>query len=400
LSTQPRAESADDIERWNNEDAADLERPDDASDYNIVVAARDWTVKTMVDQIEQGNIDLDPVFQRRNAWRDQRRSRLIESFVLGFPVPQIVLAENPRQRKTFIVIDGKQRLMTMAGLYLGKFRSYWSQPQLSGMNVLRELNRVALDDFLSDSQYAAERRQLDNADIRTTVITGFRDEGVLYDIFYRINTGSVPLSSQELRQVLNRGDFSRYLLQVTSEANPLWHVLRIDSPDARLRDVELLLRLIAWRRFASAYTGNMKPFLDETMQQLNSRWPTERAGTEKLTQQVLRGVEMATRVFGPYAGRKFKNGKFEAALNRALFEVQAYYFSYRIIREAAKSHKKDILAAFQDLSSDSEFITSVESTTKSIEHYETRFNRYRLMLEQVLSVPTAPLSLGQTPRTR
>src|SRR3974377_1239423 len=124
------------------------------------------------------------------------------------------------------------------------------------MDVLKDLNRVQLDAFLKHSEHGRERRQLENADIRTTVITGFRDEDVLYDIFYRINTGSVPLSSQELRQVLNRGAFAKYLLEITSESNPLWEVLGIKAPDARLRDVELLLRLVALRRFSNEYRGN------------------------------------------------------------------------------------------------------------------------------------------------
>jgi hypothetical protein len=206
----------DDVELWNREDASELERPKGLNKYQIVVASRDWTVETIVRQVEQENIDLDPAFQRRNAWRDHRRSRLIESFILGFPVPQLVLAENPRRRGTFVVIDGKQRLMTIASLYLPGYRDYWAQPRFSGLSVLTDLNGTSLDAFLAESQYSKERRQLGNADIRTTVITGFTDEDVLYDIFYRINTGSVPLSSQELRQVLNRGDFSKYLLQITA----------------------------------------------------------------------------------------------------------------------------------------------------------------------------------------
>lgn len=203
----------DEVELWNREDASELERPKALSKYQIVVASRDWTVETIVRQVEQEHIDLDPAFQRRNAWRDHRRSRLIESFILGFPVPQLVLAENPRRRGTFVVIDGEQRLMTIASLYLSGYRDYWAQPRFSGLSVLTDLNGTSLDAFLTESQYAKERRQLGNADIRTTVITGFTDEDVLYDIFYRINTGSVPLSSQELRQVLNRGEFSKYLLR-------------------------------------------------------------------------------------------------------------------------------------------------------------------------------------------
>jgi len=173
----------DEVELWNREDASELDRPKGLDKYKIVVASRDWTVETIVRQIEQGNIILDPGFQRRNAWRDHRRSRLIESFILGFPVPQLVLAEDPKRRGTFIVIDGKQRLMTIAGLYLPSYRDYWAEPRFSGLNVLEDLNGILLDKFLAESQFSKERRQLGNADIRTTVITGFTDEGALYDIF-------------------------------------------------------------------------------------------------------------------------------------------------------------------------------------------------------------------------
>ncbi|SRR6266403_2887683 len=390
----------EEVDLWNAEDASDLERPKSASDYNIAIAARDWTVETIVQQVRQGNIDLDPAFQRRNAWRDPRRSRLVESFILGFPVPQIVLAENPHKKKTFIVIDGKQRLMTIAGLYLNGFRGYWTQPRLSGLNVLKELNRVSLDDFMSGSEYSTERRQLGNADIRTTVITGFSDEAVLYDIFYRINTGSVPLSSQELRQVLNQGDFAKYLIDITSRPNPLWRLLGVESPDPRLRDVELLLRLVAWRRFSREYIGNMKPFLDEAMNRLNNRWASERVPIEALVGQLLRGAQAASQVFGAHAGRKFKEGRFEASLNRALFEVQVYYFSFRQIRETARTKKKAVVVAFKELSGDGEFLNSIESTTKSIENYRIRFDKYRRMLRRVLGIEPEALPLRSSTRGR
>lgn len=391
---------ADQIDDWNSEDASELEQPKKISDYNVAIAARDWTVETIVQQVRQGNIDLDPAFQRRNAWRDQRRSRLIESFILGFPVPQIVLAENPRKKKTFIVIDGKQRLMTIAGLHLKEFRDYWTQPRLSGLNVLKKLNRVPLDEFLSAVGYAAERRQLDNADIRTTVITGFHDEEVLYDIFYRINTGSVPLSSQELRQVLNRGEFAKYLIDVTSRSNKLWKVLGIDGPDPRLRDVELLLRLVAWSKFSRDYVGNMKPFLDDTMKRLNSAWEKQRAPTESLISEIFLGIDMTLKIFGENAGRKYKNGRFETSLNRALFEVQVYYFSMAGVRKAAYAKRKELTTAFKKLSLDEEFINSIEATTKSIENYRVRFDKYRHMLAGHLGVEPAALPLGHSVRAQ
>lgn len=384
-----------DVESWNKEDASELERPTQLSRYEVVVAARDWTVETMVQQIRQGNIDLDPAFQRRNAWRDDRRSRLIESFILRFPIPQVVLAEHPREKGTFIVIDGKQRLMTIAGLYLKDYRQYWTTPEFSGLKVLEQLNGHSLDEFLESSAYTAERRQLGNGDIRTTVLTGFQDEGVLYDIFYRINTGSVPLSSQELRQVLNRGGFARFLIDTTSKSNRLWDTMGISQPDPRLRDVELLLRLVALRLFSKEYRGNMKLFLDEAMQRLNGTWDAQETVVSALTQQLMQGAEAAAKVFGESAGRKFKDGKYERVLNRALFEVQVYFFSLPIVRAGAIKRAKQVVAGFERLSADPTFLASIEATTKSIENVRIRFDAYCRMLEKATGLDIEPLPLPE-----
>lgn len=387
-------EAADEMEIWNHEDASDLVRPQNLAAYDVLVAARDWTVGTIVQQIKEGNIDLDPAFQRRNAWRDHRRSRLIESFILSFPVPQIVLAENPRRRKSFIVIDGRQRLMTIAGFYLSEYHDYWSERAFSGLKVLETLNGTTIDAFISESRYSRERRQLDNADIRTTVISGFKDEAVLYDIFYRINTGSVPLSSQELRQVLNRGAFARYLLEITSAENPIWSVLGIAEPDARLRDVELLLRLVAWKRFSEKYAGNMKKFLDDTMRDLNGRWSDEERPVKASVTEIFAAVETAVKVYGENVGRKFVRGRYEHAFNRAVFEVQVFFFTYPEIRKAAVKHKTQLNGAFKKLGSDGRFISSVESTTKSLENTRTRFDLYRLALQRALSIKIVRSRIG------
>ncbi len=292
------------------------------------------------------------------------------------------------------MIDGKQRLMTIAGFYLERFRSYWVQPEFSGLAVLENLNRVNIDAFHTGVQFAHERRQLANADIRTAVITGFSDENVLYDVFYRINTGSVPLSSQELRQVLNRGEFAKRLIEITSAPNPLWDLLRINAPDPRLRDVELLLRLVAWRRFSATYVGNMKPFLDQTMDYLNKNWKKEKSATERLMADLLAGAATALSVYGETAGRKFKENRFERSLNRVVLEVQVHYFSFPAIRKRAVPKKKALAAGFRALSEDPDFLTSLEQTTKSIENYKIRFDRYGGLLHQVLGVKVNPLPLG------
>lgn len=187
----------EDLQQDWNKDSIEAATASELS--QIVVYSRDWTVETILIQIQQGNIDLNPKFQRRNAWNDEKRSLLIESLIINVPVPQIVFAEDPNKRKAFIIIDGKQRLLTLAGFASPETYDYWEKPRLQGLESRPELNGLSLSDLKLSNKWAEVYRQLMNADIRCTVISNYSQDAVLYDIFHRVNTGSVPLSTQELR---------------------------------------------------------------------------------------------------------------------------------------------------------------------------------------------------------
>ena len=94
------------------EDLEDLEHIQDWSS-GAALWSTDWTTETIVSQLDRGNIDLGPSFQRRYAWRDNRQSLFIESLILGLPIPQLILAESKAKKGSYIVIDGKQRLLTI-----------------------------------------------------------------------------------------------------------------------------------------------------------------------------------------------------------------------------------------------------------------------------------------------
>ena len=79
-----------------------------------VTWSTDWTVETIFNSFQRGSFQLSPKFQRRDAWSGLQKSRFIESLVYGLPVPQIVLAESKESRNKFIVLDGKQRLITLS----------------------------------------------------------------------------------------------------------------------------------------------------------------------------------------------------------------------------------------------------------------------------------------------
>lgn len=357
---------------WNDEIIDDISTEGESE---LVVYSRDWTIATILSQIEQKNIDLNPKFQRRNAWNDSRRSMLIESLVAGLPVPEIVLAEDPKKKKAFVVIDGKQRLLTIAG-FVDPTIDYWKKARLRDLKLREDLNKTTYEKLKTDESLSDEYREFMNADVRCTIISNFKNDDALYDIFYRLNTGSVPLSTQELRQVLHKGPFADFLIEITSTPQPIHAVLGLNGPDTRLKDVEIVLRFIAIVLFGEAYEGNLKRFLDDTMEGVTATWEKSKPEVERVYNEFNQAIENLQKVLGALVGRKFVDGTWESRFNRVLFEVEAYYFRM-IPPTKLNSGKKKFISGLQDLFEDSDFRSSVESTTKTNDRYELRFSRFQ-----------------------
>ena len=104
-----------------------------------VIWGTDWTTETIARQLEKGNIDLNPSFQRRDAWSEQEKSKLIESLMLGFPVPPIILAENKQKKNSYIVIDGKQRLLSIRRFYSDISEKEFKEKSLQEKDVFKQL---------------------------------------------------------------------------------------------------------------------------------------------------------------------------------------------------------------------------------------------------------------------
>lgn len=367
--------------------AENNEIENDITSYNpssTVVYSRDWTIETINNQIEQGNIDLNPEFQRRNAWTDEKRSKLIESIIIGYPVPEIVLAEDPKKKRSFIVIDGKQRLLTIAGFISNNKYSYWKKDKLSNLIIRNDLNTKSFQDLKNDINLKEEFREFNNASLRCTIITNFQNNDVLYDIFYRLNSGSVPLATQELRQVLYRGEFSNFLVSITNSFQPIHKVLRLQGPDKRLIDIEVLLRLFSILLYPETYSGNLKKYLDNTMFTLNNNWINYEQKIHNTYENINKTIERLILIFGGVekVGRKYDKYGFESRFNRVLFEVEIYFFFYLDEDKFDVAKTEHFLNSFMGLCLNAEFKSSIEATTKSSDNYKIRFNLFnRLMID-------------------
>lgn len=340
---------------------------------DAVVLNADWTMETLHLQIKKGNIDLQPGFQRRVAWDDVRKSRLLESVVVAMPVPNIVLAENREHRGRFIVIDGKQRLVAISDFMAGQYK-------LKGLDIRKDLNdRYFADLPLEDREY------LENATLRSSVIRNWSDENFLYTIFFRLNSGSLPLSPQELRIALVGGNLidaiESYLVQSAAFKSIFGSEL-----DKRMRDSELVLRFLAFDKALSTYRGDFKEFLDETTRHFESDWQGRKPEAEQSFARLEDALATARSLFGHDAFKKWLGDKYERVINRAVFDTVARFFADANVRSALPGKEAAVVDAYKELCTQQDFRDAIEKTTKSVQSTFHRVDRWGQSLAACLGM--------------
>jgi len=372
------------------ETVEDIEGVDQRTVSQAVVSATDWTTETVISQINKGNIQLNPRFQRRDAWEPDRKSRFIESLILGLPIPQLVLAEVKNKRGSYIVIDGKQRLLSIRQFAATANDPAFNRLRLSGLSIRQDLRRLSLIDLREDPGRSDDLAAFENQPIRTVVIKNWGNEDFLYQVFLRLNTGSVPLSPQELRQALHPGPFVEFVDLASGESPTLRELLKLRRPDFRMRDAELLIRWYAFQHFFARYSGDLKGFLDLTCESLNDEWDVVEERVRAELGQFEAAYATAKAIFGQNVCRKWTPEGYEKPFNRAIYDVLMFYFAQEAVRQAAADRREDIEQAFKDLCEQNpEFLGSIERTTKSIGATSTRFSIWARELNRVLGLELA-----------
>lgn len=352
-----------------------------------VIWSTDWTTGTIVTQMDKGTIDLKPKFQRREAWDNKRKSKFIESIILGLPIPQIILAERKDKKGTYIVIDGKQRLLSIRQFFSKPNDNSFSRLKLKGLDSLNALNNKSFIDLQADPALEDFATLLENQPIRTIVIKNWPTEAFLYNVFLRLNTGSLPLAPQELRQALHPGPFIDYTDQFSIDSNQIKKVLNIDEPDYRMRDIELVIRFFAFKYFIKDYTGNLKKFFDETVENLNNQWSSREQQVIISSNELNNAIDFSYEIWGENAFRKWKDKNYQGRFNRAIYDIMVYYFSEREIRDSATNHFSEIREKFIYLCEhDTEFLNSFETSTKNIAPTHKRYHTWGNVLSEILGI--------------
>lgn len=282
----------------------------------VASTPRDWTISALREKYERGQIILQPSFQREYVWsrRPGLAPRLIESVLLHIPIPPMYFGTLPGGKMD--VIDGQQRLTTLISFVTNGLK-------LEKLQRLTSLNGKYFRD-LSEEQQA----QILDAPIHSIVIDTGNNHTLRYDVFERLNRGSVPLNEQELRNCVYRGPFPDLLVELEKDAT--WRRVKGgDTPEPRFVEREIILRFFAFTNRINYYSGNLKKFLNDYIALHAPKDSAQLQESRLLFQQTMKNVYT---VFGERSGRLYTagsderpthDGNWESKFTVSAFDIQA-----------------------------------------------------------------------------
>ena len=375
------------------EDDAELEQQEDGSidQYDLTAAPNDFNILTIFSFIESGAVKI-PGFQRNYVWDIRRASKLIESLIIGLPVPQVFLYEEATNK--LLVIDGQQRLMSI--YYFVKQRFPHREKRSELRRIFDEQGGIP-DNVLQDDNYFAKfnlrlpqalpnqpnkfhglnystlgdyKTSFDLRTIRNVIVKQLSpkdDDSAIYEIFNRLNSGGINLTPQEIRMSLYHSVFYDMLYRVN--ARPDWRrLLGITEPDLHMKDIEILLRGFAMLIDGNNYNPSMVKFLNSFSKHVQRFTPEQVTYAESLFDSFLRSCfQLDPAAFLTAAGR-FSVIVFESAFAAVCAEA---YSNHQLVEGHVQS------ATLATVRVDATFLTAAERQTTSKANVAKRLARAR-----------------------
>lgn len=334
----------------------------------IFVENKPFSLKQLIDLIDNGDIELNPSFQRNFVWDNTRQSRLIESILLGLPLPSIYLSQYDDGILT--VVDGLQRLTTIHNFVKNRLR-------LSNLEYLAECNEKTYSQ-LSEAISPLRFRRFNQTQIMCFVIDYRSPNNLRFDLFRRLNTGGKPLNSQEIRNCLSRPPLQEALKYMVA-SDEFKRATNKSVKDTRMDAQESALRFIYFydqyneNNVLGDYSGYLDRALDEYVEYLNRK--TDFRNYISVYFQSLRD---AFTLFGVYAFRKVHSNyanTHKGHVNKLLMTATCVLLAkHRDLYKEGIEQNKDLTPELASLiDEDSSFFNALSWSTSSKSNIEYVF---------------------------
>lgn len=349
----------------------------------IFTKITDPEVISLYNKHKRGQLVLQPDFQRQYVWDSTKASKLIESAILQIPLPIVYLSEEKDGKE--YVIDGQQRLTSFFSYIDGSFPE--GKPfKLSGLNVCSDLNGKKFNELTDELQ-----NKINSYGVHTITFLKNSSENLKFEIFERLNTGSVQLNDQELRNCLYRGNFNVALKEMAADLD-FMYICGIKAPDKRMKDIELVLRFCAfYHKTYLKYKAPIRSFLNIEAQEkriITDKDLLELKSAFKNSCQIIRSLLDKNAFKRFYKGKDGQiNGFWEPSkFNTSLYDILMYSFANEDKNKVFQNLDSIKEALIYLMTEDQEFVDSIELSTSSVQAVTTRFDKWRDALKNILGV--------------
>lgn len=346
----------------------------------IVWQAKDFSIREFSSMLQDGDLELQPEYQRKYVSTPKIASKLIESVLMDVPIPVIYLAEE--QDGSYSVIDGQQRLTSFLSFINGKYPN-GDIFKLTGLKVFKELNRKPFTDLDKEFQNKIRKTTL-----HTIVIKKESNEDVKFEIFERLNTGSIKLNEDEIRNTVYRGEYIKLLAEL--EENDTFHkIVQKDNYKNRMIYRGMILRFFAISEKSYLnYQPSMKQFCNKELRDNRHLLPDK---AKEYRNRFLDCLDLVKVVFGDTAFRRYIPSNNEeqgywttTRINMALFDIQmcgfVNYSKNEILRNADYIRE----AMLELMTNNQSFIDSILLQTSDKDVLKKRFKIWLEKLDEIV----------------
>lgn len=328
------------------------EKDDDVApvQYDISTYGADYTVDGLVKRLQKGDIFI-PDFQRDYVWNQTEASRLVESLLLGLPIPGVFLAKENDNNK-LLIIDGQQRLKSLQFFYEGFFNPKEEQKTKRVFKLTKVQKRF--ENLTYSTLEENDRIKLDDSIIHATIVkqeTPNDENTSIYHVFERLNNGGKKLTPQEIRTAIYYGKLNDLIQKINQFKD--WRDM-FGPTNARLKDQELILRFFAAYYRSDKYSKPMVEFLNKFNKQKRNPDADFLLESEKLFKDTITFIKNS---IGKSAFRP------EGVLNVSVFEAVTVAVARIIKAKGTAPNAEKFKLAHHQLLVDADFLKSVTSGT-------------------------------------
>lgn len=339
--------------------------------YNINSWGADLSFREIINMYTDDELQK-PELQRKYVWTRVEASRFIDSILLGLPVPSVFFAKEPDE--TMLIIDGYQRIMTVYDYVSGIFSGDGKVFKLSNTeNINSHWRGKAFAELEPE-----EKRRIKNTTIHTIIFEQKhpRNDTGMYQVFERINTGGRTLKEQEIRNCVYQGPCNDLLFDLNK--TEAWrNILGLAKEDARMADLELILRFFAMNDLKNREEFNLKQinlakYLNQYMNEKNQIDDEER---EKMRNMFLSMIKACESAYGKDAFKNLKkdSSQFTSKINPAIYDAISVATAYAIekgIWDSSINYKERYIQLLKN----EKFIEAASKRTTNVENIIARIN--------------------------